>query len=206
MSAKLYFHPMSTNARRATLAAKHIGAAVELVLVDLAKGEQRAPEYVLKNPNAKVPLLDDDGFMLNECYAIMAYLCDKHGASTLYPTALKARADVNRWLFWCANEFSPQAARLNFENYLKAMFYQGTADPLRVAEHETNMKRLAGLLDRHLSGRQWLCGDELTLADFAVGATLMTTVPGKLPVLDFRNVQAWFGRIQQLDAWKTTAV
>lgn len=60
---RLYHHPLSSNARRA-LAAAELGVKIELVRVDLAKGEQRRPEFLKRNPNGKVPVLVDDDFTL----------------------------------------------------------------------------------------------------------------------------------------------
>lgn len=202
---KLYFHPMSSNARRATMTAHELKSPVEMVFVDLQKGEQRAPAYLDINVNAKVPALDDDGFHLNESYAIMIYLAEKAGPTSLYPVGLKERADVQRWLFWCANEFSPPVAKLNFEHILKAMFGQGAPDPARVLEAETVVKRLGGILDKHLATHTWMCGDTFTLADIAVACSLQTMVPAKLPVGDLAHLQAWFKRVESRDAWKATA-
>ncbi len=100
---RLYHHPMSSNARRAVMTVLHLGVDVDLVLVDLAKGEQRRPEYLRLNPNGKVPVLEDQGFVLSESHAIMQYLADRTLGQTLYPEAIQARADVNRWLFWSAH-------------------------------------------------------------------------------------------------------
>lgn len=203
---KIYHHPLSSNARRAVLTAKHLQLPVELEFVDLQKGAQRAPEYLALNPNGKVPTLVDGDFVLTESYAIMMYLAEKAGATSLYPTSARARADVHRWLFWSANEFSPQVARLNFENMLKGMMGLGAPDPVRVEEASAAVKRLGGIADQHLAKHTWLAGDTLTLADFGVACSLSTMVPAKLPVLEFANLQAWFGRIQALDAWKATSL
>jgi glutathione S-transferase len=61
---RLYHHPMSSNARRAVMTAIHLKVEVDLSLVDLAKGEQRRPEFLKLNPNGRVPVLDDEGFVL----------------------------------------------------------------------------------------------------------------------------------------------
>lgn len=201
---KLYFHPMSSNARRAAMVALETKAPVEMVFVDLQKGEQRAPSYAAMNPNTKVPTLDDNGFFLNESYAIMTYLADKMDARALYPTGAKERADVNRWLFWCANEWSPVIGKLNYENMLKATFGQGAPDAARVAEYNGALTRLAGILNDHLKTHAYVCGQDFTLADIALAASLMSTVPAKLPVLDFDALQAWFKRVQARDSWQKT--
>jgi glutathione S-transferase len=195
---------LSTNARRPRLVAHHLGLAVEEVLVDLAKGEQRQPAYLALNPNGKVPTLVDGDLKLTECYAVMIYLCEKSGRRELYPDELAARTEINRWLFWSANEWSPNISRLNFENMLKPMLGLGTADPVRVQEAENTFKQHAKVLDNHLAQRELILGSKLSLADFAIAAALATTVPAKLPVAGFSNIQAWFARIEKLPAWQAT--
>ena len=202
---KLYVHPLSTNARRARLVAHHLGLPVEEQLIDLAKGEQKKPEYLALNPNGKVPTLVDGDLKLSECYAIMIYLCEKTGRRELYPDELAARTEINRWLFWCANEFSPTIGKLSYENLIKPMLGQGSADPVRVQEAEVVFKALAKVLDAQLAGREYVLGTKLSLADFALAAALANALPAKLPMQGFEHVQKWLGRIQQLPAWQATS-
>ncbi|HUJ73871.1 MAG TPA: glutathione S-transferase family protein [bacterium] len=201
----LYTFVMSPNARKARMAALLLGTSMELVTVDLAKGEQRKPEFLKINPNGRVPVLEDEGLVLWESNAIMAYLADKKPGNTLYPSELRARADVNRWMFWAASHWSPAFGALNFENSLKRLFNLGDPDPAQVKRQEDFLRTFAAVLDGHLAGgRQWLCGPALTLADIAVGVPLMMTARAKAPVQSYANLQAWFGRVQALDAWKQT--
>jgi len=201
---RLYHHPMSSNARRAVMTAAHLGAPVELVVIDLAKGGQHAPEFLKLNPNHRVPVLEDDGFVLWESYAIMQYLADQTPRQTVYPTEVRARADVNRWLFWCAQHFQPAIGILNWENWIKGMTGQGGPDPAEVRRGEQLVIEFGRVLDAHVAGRDWICGHALTLADLAVAASLATTERAKLPVGDFANLQRWFAGVRALDAWKRT--
>jgi glutathione S-transferase len=203
---RLYHHPQSANARRAVMAALHLDAQVELVFVDLAKGAQRAPEYLAKNPNGKVPVLDDDGFLLWESNAIMQYLADKTPGQTLYPADLRARADVNRWLFWSAHHFTPAVSVLGWENMVKKMIGAGDPDPTAVKRGEALVTDAGAVLDAHLAGKTWVLGDRFTLADYALAAPLMAIGPAKLPVRGFAHLMEWFGRVQGLPAWKKTAL
>ena len=66
----------------------------------------------------------------------MQYLADKTPRQTLYPTEARARADVNRWLFWCAQHFHPAIGILNWENWIKGMTGQGGPDPAEVRRGE----------------------------------------------------------------------
>ena len=202
---RLYFHPMSANARRARMTAAHLELPVELALVDLAKGEQRAPEFLRKNPNGTVPVLEDGDFVLTESHAIMQYLADKTPGQTLYPTELAARADVNRWLFWNAHHFQPAVSVLNWENLVKPMLGRGAPDPVEVERGTQLVLRYAAVLDGHLDGKEWVAQGRLTLADLALATPLSTRVPAKLPVGDFKNLLGWVERVQALPCWQATA-
>jgi len=202
---KLYTHPLSSNARRVRLVVHHLGLQLEEHVVDLANGAQRAPEYLAINPMGKVPTLVDGDVHLTESYAIMIYLSEKTGRRELYPDELATRTEINRWLFWGANEWSPIIARLNFENMLKPMLGIGQPDPVRVQEAENAFKQLATVLDTKLKDRQYVAGNQLSLADFALCASLATAVPAKIPLAGFSQLQSWQGRIEQLPAWKATA-
>ena len=202
---RLYHHPFSFNARRAVMTALHLGVPVELVFVDLQKGEQRQPQFLKLNPNHRVPVLEDDGFVLWESHAIMQYLADKTPRQTLYPTDTRSRADVNRWLFWSGQHFSPAIGILNWEHVIKGILGLGAADPAEVRRGEQLVREFAGVLDAHLTGRDWICGEALSLADIAVATPLAATVPAKLPVTDLPNLQRWFARMQTLEVWKKTS-
>jgi glutathione S-transferase len=203
---RLYHHPYSFNARRAVMTALHLNAPVELVFVDLQKGEQRQPQFLKLNPNHKVPVLEDDGFLLWESHAIMQYVADKTPRQTLYPAETRARADVNRWLFWCSQHFSPAISILNWEHAIKGLIGLGAADPAEVRRGEQLVREFGGILDAHLAGRDWICGSALSLADIAIAAPLAATGPAKLPVTDLSNLQRWFAGMQTLEVWKKTAL
>jgi glutathione S-transferase len=203
---RLYYHPLSSNSRRVVLTALHLNAKLELAVVDLVKGDHKSAEYLRLNPNGKVPLLDDDGFLLWESHAIMQYVADKSPGQTIYPQDFQARADVNRWLFWSAYHFTPAVGLISRERVSKRMVGgSGGPDPSEIARGETLLMAAASVLDAHLAGKQWIAQDQLTLADLAIASPLMHTAAAQLPVTDYNNLQAWFGRVRALDAWKKAA-
>ncbi|ASJ73183.1 glutathione S-transferase family protein [Granulosicoccus antarcticus] len=201
---RLYHHPMSTNARRVLMTAEHLGIKLDLVLVDLAKAEQNAPEFLKLNPNQRIPVLEDEGFVLWESYAIMQYLADITLGQTVYPVDPKARADVNRWLFWCAQDFMPGVSILNWENSIKTMIGIGPSDPEAVTRGESLLGSAAGILDEHLANCEWICESGLSLADFAISAPLADQDRACLPVKELKNLQRWLKQVQALDAWTNT--
>jgi glutathione S-transferase len=201
---RLHYFPMSSNSRRAHMTAVHLGIAVELSLVDLSKGAQRSPSFLALNPNGAVPVLEDNGLVLTESHAIMQYLADQTPGQTIYPTAIAARADVNRWLFWNANHFQPAVSIFNWENLVKPLMGAGAADPAEIARGTAAFERWGAVLDGHLAGKTWIAQDTLTLADLALGATLQTMAPAKLPIAKYQHVMSWFERVAGLESWKAT--
>jgi glutathione S-transferase len=203
---RLYHHPMSSNSRRAVMTAIHLGAPVERVLIDLAKGAQRSASFLRKNPNGKVPVLEDDGFVLWESHAIMQYLADTTpGGEAIYPTEPRARADVNRWLFWSAYHFQPAVSVLNWERVVKGMIGAGAPDPAEEKRGEALVSSLGRILDAHLDGKEWIAQGKPTLADFAVATPLEYMQSARLPLGDFRRLLGWLSRVRETDAWKATS-
>lgn len=200
---QLYHHSISSNSRRVMLAAEHMGTPLDLVEVDLFSAEDRR-RLVEINPNSKLPVLQDGDFTLWESCAIMQYLADRTLGQTLYPDNIMVRADINRWMLWACQHFASAVGLITFENIWKGLIGQGAPDAGVVQKAEAQLAQFATVLDNHLAGRQWLVGDQLSLADFAVAPSLMYTQQARLPVGQYRNLMAWYERIQQLEVWKNT--
>ncbi|RKG68532.1 glutathione S-transferase family protein [Corallococcus sp. CA054B] len=202
---KLYFHPLSGNSRRVLLVAAHLDIPLERIMVDLTTGKQREVSYLGINPNGRVPVLDDGGFVLWESRAIMVYLSEKTPGQTLFPTDAQGRADVNRWLFWCSSHMAPANTVLVQENFVKQRTGRGPPDPVEVARGEALFAQTAPVLDSHLAGRTWVSQERLTLADLSLAASFALAGPARLPLEGYANLRAWLGRVQELEAWQRTA-
>ncbi|MBN9686407.1 MULTISPECIES: glutathione S-transferase family protein [unclassified Corallococcus] len=202
---KLYFHPLSGNSRRVLLVAAHLDIPLERIVVDLTTGKQRESSYLGINPNGRVPVLDDGGFVLWESRAIMVYLAEKTPGQTLLPTDAQGRADVNRWLFWCSAHMAPANTVLVQENFVKQRTGRGPPDPAEVARGEALVAQYAPVLDSHLAGRTWVVQERLTLADLSLAASFALAGPARLPIEGYANLRAWLGRVQELEAWQRTA-
>src|SRR5215468_11920120 len=91
---KLHVFPPSPRAAKVSALAYHLGLGSELKIVDLFKGEQFTPEYGALNPNRRMPVLEDDGYVLWESNAILQYLAAKKPESGLWPSDVRGQADV----------------------------------------------------------------------------------------------------------------
>ena len=200
---KFYFHPFSGNSRRVLLTAAHLGIELEHHIIDLPKGEQRGDTHLARNPNGRVPVLDDGGFLLWESRAIMLYLAEQQPGQTLLPADAKGRADVQRWLFWCAAHMAPANTIVVHENFVKPMMGR-PQDIAELARGAALVQQFGAIHDAHLAGKQWVAQDRLTLADFSLAAGFALAGPAKLPIGTFKNIQAWMARVGDLPAWKQT--
>ena len=105
---RLHVFPHSNNAIEVLATAYHCELPVELVFVDLLKGAQKTAAYTALNPNQRMPVLEDDDFVLWESNAIAQYLAAQCPASGLWPWEPRRQADVARWQFWQAAHWGPK--------------------------------------------------------------------------------------------------
>jgi glutathione S-transferase len=201
---KLYMNAVSPNVRRVRLTAAVLGLPLEEKTLDLAKGEQRSPEYLALNANGAIPTLVDGDFVLTESRAIMQYLASKKPEAGLLPRDAAAHADVTRWQFWDASHFSPQLGTIAFEKVIKPMVGMGEPDARRVDDALGNFRRFAAVLNKRLDGKPYVVGTALTIADLTLASSLMYAKEVDLPLSEFPNIAAWFTRITELDGWKKT--
>ena len=122
---KLHVAPPSPRAFKVLAVARHLELDFELCPVDLLNGAHLQPEFSALNPNKKMPVLEDDGFVLWESNAITQYLASKKPGGSLLPSDPRGRADVSRWQFWENAHWDPACATLIFERLLKKVFGQG---------------------------------------------------------------------------------
>ena len=198
--------PITVNCRKVLAGLKLIGADYTLTKVDYFKGEQKSPEVVAINPNATIPVMRDGDLVLWESNSILQYAADKVGNASAYPTDLKTRADVNRWLLWeCSAWFSTCYVHL-VENCVKPLLGAET-DPAVLDGEAPNFHKLAGIMDARLAENAYLCGDRPTIADVALASPMHLHGWAKLPLDDHPNVVRWMTEgIETQPWWKATHV
>jgi glutathione S-transferase len=152
----------SINVRKVVLAAQWMNIPFERVDAGLHFGIVKTPEYLAKNPNALVPLMEDGGFQLWESNVIVRYLCAKHSFGDLYPEDLRARFDAERWMDW--QQTTPNPAGRNAFWHLMRLPPEKRNDEL-VAQSIAATEPLMAMLDEHLSHHAFMAGDRLTMAD-----------------------------------------
>ena len=204
MTLKLHAFPLSPRGFKVLVVANHIGIDYEFCLCDLRNGGQRTPEFAALNPNQKMPVLEDGAFSLWESNAIIHYIAARQSDSGMMGADAQARADVLRWLFWESTTWDPACATLVYENAVKGLFGLGEPDPAEVEKGLQRFNAAARILNAQLTGRAFIRGAQITLADFAVGSALTATQMAKLPVDSYPEIKRWSDQLQALPAWRQT--
>lgn len=154
-------HAFATpNSVKVLIALEELGLPYALKPVNVRKGEQKNEAFLALNPNGKVPVLVDDGFVLTESAAILVYLAEKTGK--LSPQEAIGRARVFEQLFFHASGLSPAFGNAGF-------FKRSSPEPQPIAEARfvTEAERILGLLDARLALQTFVTGEEFTIADIA---------------------------------------
>jgi glutathione S-transferase len=200
---KLYQFPLSPSCQKVVAIAYEVGARLETVDLDIFRGQAKTPEMLAKNPNGKVPILEDGDFVLWESSAMLGYVARRADRMDLAPVTLRERADVDRWLAWSDAHLSPAVRKVAFERVVKKLAGLGAPDEAAVKVGSDLFNTAASVLDRSLERKEYLCG-ALTIADFASVPYAVLCESSGLDLAPYRNVQRWLERMLERDSMKRT--
>ena len=201
---KIYAFDGSPTSRIVLLFCAEERIEFDKVDINLLEGAHLAPSYTAINPCSLVPVLEDGDFRLSESSTILKYLAEKF-QSRAYPSELKSRAKVHEVMDW----LNTSLYRVIGYNFVYPQLYahhrrepeevnQGT---IRWGRERTAL--YLQLLDQHWLGKKrFLCGNELTLADY-FGAPIVAQLDlVRANLSRFENVRRWMGEMRKLQAWE----
>jgi glutathione S-transferase len=194
-----YSGRISPNSKRVRIVAAELGTALEPVLLDFARGDNRTPEYLKLNPMGKIPTLEDEQFVLWESAAIASYLAAR-APSALWPGEPRAQADVLRWMFFGACHLDPNYTILVVERFIKARRNQ-PADEQLTAYAERELARFVPVLEQQLAGREYVTGS-FSLGDVVLGCTVELSPLLRHDLEPYAQVRAWLERLQSRPSWR----
>nr|WP_188577400.1 glutathione S-transferase family protein [Azorhizobium oxalatiphilum] len=188
----LYSTRSSGNAYKVRLLLAKLNRPFRLVEVDIFAGENRTPEFLLLNPEGRVPLLElEGGHIIAESNAILFFLAD---GTDLLPADPVARADTLRWMFFEQNNHEPGIAQARF--WLRQV--RGGRE-LRTHDVDRWMEEgyaALRIMERHLGARDYFVGDALTIADIALYAHTHVAHEGEFDLTGLPNVRGWMARVE----------
>jgi GST-like protein len=191
---ELYTSP-TPNGYKVSIMLEEIGLDYTVHPIDLAKGEQKTPEFLAMNPNGRIPVIVDheqDDFVVFESGAILIYLAEKSGQ--LLPREEKARSRVLQWLMFQMGGVGPMMGQANvFFRYFPEKI------PAAIHRYQHEGRRLFEVLDRQLSGREYLC-DDYSIADVATWPWAVTHEWSGIDVDGLDHLQDWLERVARRPA------
>ena len=204
---KLHIAPPSPRAIKVVALKNNLGLECEIRVLNFSTGDHTTPEFAALNPNMLMPVLEDDGFVLWESNAILQYLAAKKPERGLWPSDPKRQSDVLRWMSWEEAHWAPDGCSILIrENLLKRIFGGGDPDPAEIARGESESHRFAGVLDGSLKVRKWLTGNDLTIADYSVGAWMTVAQLAQYPLAKYTEINRWYTALSSQPGWKEAIV
>jgi len=199
MAAPIQLYSLGTpNGWKVSIALEELGLPYEAHTIDIRKGDQFKEDFIKVNPNSKIPAIVDpngpDGQPLNvfESGAILLYLAEKTGK--LIPADPRKRLETIQWLFFQMAGVGPMFGQLgHFTKYAPEKI------PYAIERYSKEAKRILGVLDKQLEGKEYIIGSEYTIADIATfpWVICLDKFYGARETLDlasFKNVEAWVTR------------
>ena len=198
---KIWGRGNSVNVPKVLWACEDLGIPYERIDAGMQYGVVNTPEYKAKlNPNALVPAIDDDGFVLWESNAIVRYLCAKHGMGTLCPPELQRRADMERWMDWQQTVLWTRGLRDVFWTLVRTPPEQRDMNALgaalaRTADH-------VRILESALAGGDYLAGDTFCMADIPVGCAIHRWFGVAVERPPMPRLEAYYARLSARPAYR----
>ena len=184
------------NGRKISVALEEMGLPYRVHPVNISKGEQFAPAFLAIAPNNRIPaIVDPDGpdgqpISVFESGAILLYLAEKAGR--FLPKDARGKVAVMEWLMWQMGGFGPMPGQVH--HFL--MQPEGPARDYGFARYHTETKRLYGVLEKRLAGRDFVATEgEPSIADFAILGWAWRHERHQVPFDDLPNVGAWYARM-----------
>src|SRR5689334_5862107 len=196
---KVWGRVNSNNVQKVLWALAELQLAYERIDAGMVFGVVNEAFYKQMTPNARVPTIDDDGFVVWESNAIVRYLAAKHAAGTLWPTDLKQRADADRWMDWISNHVNPAITPVFWA------LVRTPADKRNPAQIEADAEKTAQqfqVLEECLAGRSYVAGPDFTMGDIVVGVTVNRWYGLEIKRPRLANIEAYYARLQQRPAFK----
>jgi glutathione S-transferase len=187
------------NSMKTLYVLEELGVDYAFCFVDLAKGENRTPEFRARAPAGRVPVLEHDGEFLFESGAICRYVASVEH-SPLFPADKLERARVDQWMTYFTCHPGRWLTKLFFERVVKPKAGWGEPDAAGCEEAATFATQQLQVVEDWLDGRDWLANDTFSIAEpFALAYVEQARMVG-FSLEPFPRVQGWLGRLEAREA------
>jgi glutathione S-transferase len=201
---KIWGRKNSSNVRKALWVAEELGLEYEAINAGGAFGVNDQPEYLARNPNGVVPMIEDGDFVLWESNTIVRYLAAQYAPdSTLCPSSAKARAEQDKWMDWTTSTFAVPFKTV-FWGVLRTPAEQQEWAQINAAK--ATIEGMLRIVDKTLSTQPYLSGNEFGMGDIPLGSFIYAWFEMPIERTDLPHLKAWYERLQQRPAYRTAVM
>ena len=191
---KVWGRKNSSNVRKVLWCAEELALPYEREEAGGAFGVVDTPQYRALNPNGRVPMIEDDGFVLWESNAIVRYLAARYGSDTSwYQRDVCVRAQADKWMDWTTSTFAGSFRDL-FWGMLRTPAEQ--QDWVLINGASKTCAELLSIVDQALSEKPYLSGDEIGMGDIPLGSFIYAWFEMPLERPSMPNLEAWYERLK----------
>jgi len=191
---RLYDYWESGNCYKVRLLLTQLGIPFERVHLDILKGATRTSQFLAKNPNGRVPLIEwDDGRRLAESNAILWHLAED---SPLLPDDKWQRAQILQWMFFEQYSHEPHIAVLRFWHFAGLLEQNRSS----LSDKMERGYRALEIMEEHLASRAYFVGERYTIADIALYAYTHVADEGGFDITKFAAIREWMARVSSQPA------
>jgi glutathione S-transferase len=194
---KIYGADLSSPANKVRMTANVLGIDYEYIRVSIKDRENRTEEHLKMHPAGKVPVINDNGFILFESDAIVKYLASKN-KSPLYPDEEKQRALVDQWMDFSTIHVGSAMGRVVF-NRVFASFARVPVDERSLKDGMKFLNRFLPVIEKQLSKEEHLSGEEFSLADIGLLTMLDPAEVAEVDLTSYESIMKWRSGLQQKD-------
>jgi glutathione S-transferase len=191
MMLTLYDYLPSGNGYKVRLTAKRLKIPYRLVQMDITRGATRTPDFLAKNPNGRIPLLETEHGFLSESHAIISFLAE---GSELIPTDAWQRARLWQWLSFEQYHIEPNVGTARF--WLTSLHKTPQELGERLTDKIAQAHAALAQLDAGLAGKTFLLSERFTLADIALFAYTHVAPEAGITLQPYPHIRAWVERVQ----------
>jgi glutathione S-transferase len=197
---KVWGRKTSVNVQKVMWTVGELGLEHERIEAGGPFGRTDTPEYRAMNPNGLVPVLEDNGMAIWESNAIVRYLARAYGHGRIEPADPLEIAKADQWMDWTLSSLYPHIISVLFIQYVRVP--AGERDMALIDASANQAGEKLAILDQQLTGKSFIVGEQLTIADLAAGVLMYRyyTLPVARPSLP--NVEAWYRRLAGRQAYQ----
>ncbi len=199
---RLWGHPRSINVVKVLWALDELGLQYERIDAGGSFGRVKDADYLSLNPNGLIPTLEDGPAALWESNAILRYLATKYGSAPFQPTDLAQRARADGWTEWFSLTLWPHVRSLVVQLIRTP---EAQRDAAQIADAKQKTEAAFAILDRELSRKAFVAGDEFTFGDIPIAAAAQRWFNLPIERARAQHVEAWYARIKERPGFKRWA-